>query len=536
LAQVVFPCPSGGRGDPARARARAALRGQGRAMGTSDIAVERVQALLKVDTSGGSLYEHLVRVVQKLGEEPAGALAQLETLSRHLKQSNFRGEPAPDDSKPVNVDAASEALRQLFSANSLKLVRPPPSDPKTVLATVQNFMEDAAMFEWAGVGFGRQESYHLAMSLRRLAMDTPALEELRIWGKVMGTEGDYYVAEGVLQAPGDVPPPPPFVLPSAPEHDVEPRGQGPNTYTYWVAQDAVSPWVRLPAARASHIAAARNIQKFMTGNLENAVLSTPWFPGEERHLLRAQIARITSGCKLATAGWFEKVEDAEPPVPKGTIKMVDEPLEAFPGLDAIGTQEAWVHAAPFLLPNGRSQWPDLSLVESAVSENQLPPGVQVTEKELADWMEAKEKDEEVAPDLILAGIDNDLAARKADDGDPTPAWSIRSCGDKGKYTNDKDEEVMHSVVAVRSLIWPGAVAVAQGKRFANLYVGYGLKCGMMVPPDKESGLPLPLDGACPFMPLVPGEIQEEPNDLIEKEEPNPEEDTKESEAGSHDGD
>ena len=35
-----------------------------------------------------------------------------------------------------------------------------------VLGAVQNFMEDAAMFEWAGVGFGRQESYHIAMSLR----------------------------------------------------------------------------------------------------------------------------------------------------------------------------------------------------------------------------------------------------------------------------------------------------------------------------------------------------------------------------------
>jgi len=46
---------------------------------------------------------------------------------------------------------------------ALQLVRPP-SDPTAapkVLGAVQNFLEDATMFEWAGVGFGKQESIHL---------------------------------------------------------------------------------------------------------------------------------------------------------------------------------------------------------------------------------------------------------------------------------------------------------------------------------------------------------------------------------------
>merc|ERR1712000_76311 len=79
----------------------------------------------------------------------------------------------------------------------------------------------------------------------------------------------------------------------------------------------------------------------------------------------------------------------------------------------------------------------------------------------------------------------------------------------------------HCVTSVRSLLWPGAISVAQGKRFANLYVGYGLKCGTLVPGDKVSKLPLPLRGTCPFSPLEPADIMEEPNDLEEYEEPNP---------------
>lgn len=59
-------------------------------------------------------------------------------------------------------------------------------------------------------------SYHLGMSLRKLAAES-SLESLRLWGKVLGTAGDYYVAEGTLPAAAAV---------ALPGDDVEPRGQG----------------------------------------------------------------------------------------------------------------------------------------------------------------------------------------------------------------------------------------------------------------------------------------------------------------------
>jgi radial spoke head protein 4A len=493
-------------------------------MGTSNIALERVQALLKVDTGSGSLYDHLIRVVRKLSEDkPDDALAQLETLSRHLKQANFRGEAAPDEGKAVSVDAAAEELRQMWCADSVKLVRPPAS-PMPVLAAVQNYLEDAAMFEWAGVGFGKQESYHIAMSMRRLATDTPSLDSLRLWGKILGTQGDYYVAEGTLQAAGEGPSPPPFVLPGTAEYDVEPRGEGPNTCAYWVAKSPTAPWVRLPAARASHIVAARNVQRIMTGDLASPVLTAPWFPGEERHLLRAQIARITATCKLAVKGWLE----VDPDKGDGKLmKIVEDPLGSFPSQEELDGAGGWTHAAHFLLQTGRSRWPDLDAISAAREEN---PTL-ISEKELADMQDAKDnKDTEHE---CLETIEADLDERKPDDVESTVAWQFKSHGDKGIYNKG---DISHRLSSVRSLIWPGAISVAQGKKYANLYVGYGLKCGTLVPGDKASGLPLPLKGTCPFSPLEPAEIMEEPNDLEEYEEPNPLDKDAESDKGSMDGD
>ena len=48
------------------------------------------------------------------------------------------------------------------------------------------------------------------------------------------------------------------------------------------------------------------------------------------------------------------------------------------------------------------------------------------------------------------------------------AWSFRLCpGGSGSAAT--------SIVAVRSLIWPGATAVAAAKKYNNVYVGYGIQ-------------------------------------------------------------
>lgn len=492
-------------------------------MGTSEIAVERVEALLKIDTGSGSLHDHLVRLSRKLAEEkPGEALAQLETLSRHLKKSNFRGAPAPDEAIPVVADTEAVDTQLQWCGNVMNLIRQP-SDPTAqprVLGAVQNFLEDAAMFRWAGVGFSQQESYHIGASLRWLASETPSIESLRCWGKILGTDGDYLVAEGSLKsvpkaadAPENAP-----VLPDSPEFDVEPRGEGANTFTYWVSSGGCAPWVRLPAARASHIVAARSIKRILSGKLDSPVLSMPWFPGKERHLLRAQIARISATCSLATKDWY--VEDDEAP---GKLKQAEDPIAAFPAPEELASDAAWVHRMPCLNKIGKCSYPDVSALQEAelINEEQA--------KAIAAQIEAEGEQK-----AILAGVDQDLAEVKPEGDDVNVvAWSYKVFGDKGLYKFADADNKTHQVTAARSMLWPGATTVAQGTKFANIYIGYGTKCGSLLPANPLTGLPL-VAGTEAFSPTVPDDICDEPLDLEEHDEPNPCEDDVESEGGSVD--
>lgn len=46
-----------------------------------------------------------------------------------------------------------------------------------------------------------------------------------------------------------------------------------------------------------------------TGDLEKKVVTNPHFPGFEKHLLRAQIARISQTTQLVTTGIYKVNED-----------------------------------------------------------------------------------------------------------------------------------------------------------------------------------------------------------------------------------
>jgi len=60
------------------------------------------------------------------------------------------------------------------------------------------------------------------------------------------------------------------------------------------------------------------------------------------------------------------------------------------------------------------------------------------------------------------------------------------------------------VNVIKSLRWPGAVTVSKGGKFANVYVGYGLKRG-----DTS------------FSPTEPPEVLKDPVDQPENPEPTP---------------
>lgn len=63
---------------------------------------------------------------------------------------------------------------------------------------IPNVLEEARIFEWAGVSFGEEETFKLQKAMKRLALLSGATR-LRFWGKIYGVQRDYWVIEGVLE-------------------------------------------------------------------------------------------------------------------------------------------------------------------------------------------------------------------------------------------------------------------------------------------------------------------------------------------------
>lgn len=120
------------------------------------------------------------------------------------------------------------------------------------------------MFEWAGISFGEEETYKLQKSLKKLAVMSGATA-LRFWGKVYGSQKDYYVVEGDLSKKEE------------PSRDAqqEVRGEGANRHVYWVTDNVLHDWIQLPDTTPAQIAAARQIKHVFTGDLAAAIDSNP---------------------------------------------------------------------------------------------------------------------------------------------------------------------------------------------------------------------------------------------------------------------
>ena len=141
---------------------------------------------------------------------------------------------------------------------------------------IPNVMDEARIFEWAGISFGEEETYKLSKALKRLATLSGA-SRLRFWGKILGVNRDYWVIEGVLDAAEE----------ERSHWSQEKRGEGVNKLVYWVNDNLLEDWIQLPDVTPHHIVAARLIKHIATGNLNASIDSNPPFPGKERHFLRA---------------------------------------------------------------------------------------------------------------------------------------------------------------------------------------------------------------------------------------------------------
>jgi radial spoke head protein 4/6 len=317
---------------------------------------------------------------------------------------------------------------------------------------VPDLLDDANVYQWAGIGFGQQELYRLQKSLKKLAADSGAAK-LKFFGKIRGTDNDYYIAEGEVEggeeAEGEEKP-----------ADFEAKGSGINKMTYWVSHSSFDKWVMLPDISPADMGASRRIKILFTGDLERPIFADPYFfkaKKTEKHYLRAQIARIVHSTTLCPKGLFRLQEDSTKEIEDNAPEDGgDIPL---PSTKAMANPSMWVHYTVGILKNNRT----------AHMEPEVPEGMEIEPEELLKQIEAKDPYE---PRLKEISQDSPVVVSKNQKINP---WVVKEMGDSTEYKTENGKIVSNGVIVVRSLQWPGSFNFYYQGKYMNIYVGNGHK-------------------------------------------------------------
>lgn len=442
--------------------------------------------------SGITMYDHLVDILTKvLDEKPEKVVDILQDYSRNEKKYKFYPEK---DTIQEKQEISSEVIlaheqKDLFNRKDIEV-------PDTVgdieaeeeeRLILPDIMENAFYFEQAGVGLGREEQFRTFLALKQLT-DTYQLKSCRFWGKILGIQSNYIIAEvefrpgedplynngeemdehdvdnSPLSSPAftgengeetedqDVPKPnykPPVLIPQ------EAYGEGCNTKVYYACNNAGLSWHRLPPVTPQQIQVARQIRKLMTGDLDAPVVSYPPFPGNEANYLRAQVARISAATHISPQGYyiFEEDEEEEDEEEGRTSFVTNEDFEGIPVSDLCDPSFAfWVHHNQYILPQGRTSWFDPNFKNEEEIEDD-------EDEEEEDREEPEDTEPEEGP-ALLTPLSEDEAIKD------TPAWTaVKSTSLVSQY----------AIAVMHSNLWPGAHAFATDKKFDNVYIGHGLK-------------------------------------------------------------
>ena len=260
-------------------------------------------------------------------------------------------------------------------------------------------------------------------------------------------------------------------------------------------------WTRLPDVAPKEIEAARSIKILLTGDLNRDIITNPFFYGKEKNYLRAQIARVTHGTTLlARAMW--KIDEADP----RNIAPEEGPEDGselpLPTTAAMANPTMWAHGVPNILKNCKTQH----------QEQEEAPADWDPEKEYVpeDYLKMLEAEDPYEPLLKPITADSPVGLSEKI---KQPAWSVRLLGDPEEY---KHEEVdgpqsvptkSYGVVVVRSLVWPGSLTFYYQGRIIQFYVGNLHKW--------EYGKH--------FFPVVTPDINSDPDEYQDGDEPNPKE-------------
>jgi len=453
-----------------------------------DIEVINAKAeLLKSKDGEPSTYDILARTIRiMLDERPNNPADVLAPIISRVQKETCVGESSLTSLQTVTEPSTevkmAEQQRNLFESVGNGGDEAPEDDDEAQMSPLPDMQELLYYFEQGGVGLGREEWIKVYFALKKLT-DTVSVTSCRFWGKILGLQKNYYIAEVQFRdedeyAEGenenDVSEdsnenneeneddessdkfPPKSSFKPAPKPATEEAGKaGVNKFVYFVCNQPGEEWVRLPSCTPYQIQISRQITKFLTGDLSAPVNCFPNWEGNESNLLRAQIARISAGTIIAPLTYFqfddeEEVEDEE----LGQTEFIENPdFEGVALRDlADPNLQSWVHSRLHILQQGRCIWSDPNSKEDGDVEDE--------EEEDEGDDDVRETEQEIGPPL-LTPLSDDVEVGGL------PPWST--------HLSSGLSLIHHSVVIVKSNLWPGAVAFCNGRKFENIYIGYGMK-------------------------------------------------------------
>ena len=355
--------------------------------------------------------------------------------------------------------------------------------------TVNNYMEDllqqSKLFEWGGISFSDEEWYKIRMAMKKILLDNDC-EYLRFFGKIYGIKSDYYIIQGLLKT---------YPMKN-PQVHVESRGnEGINRYTFWVSNSILESWYELPDITHEQIVASRRFKYHLTGDLNAKVKSFVSFPGKEMHLLKCQIIRILHSNCIVPKGYYKISENFKEQL-EGKVTEIDEEFKSPTFEEMKGAEgESWVHEHAYIYPSGK-------VIDPSV-EAQVDRLKGINEDE---GYKVKEGEGENVNEIDLK------------------YWKAKVVGDQIMHNKANGDPITHAVVLIRNTRWPGTLTVWKEEKFANIYVGYGIKAigenyypTQLMKVDKD-----------------PQDLEEQKEPFPEKEPPKPEE-KKEGEEGEGEG-
>ncbi|CAI5784573.1 Uncharacterized protein PODLI_1B006449 [Podarcis lilfordi] len=454
--------------------------------GPRALAIKNAKAyLLKTSLKTGvSLYDHLADMLAKiLDERPENPADIIENISKEVKCARFQKklDTLRDEYEKHPTFELAEMYKTLFQKGGGEGTDQEMEEelPETPLP---NVMETAFYFEQAGIGLSLEEYYHIFLALKQL-VNTHPIQTCRFWGKILGIEANYIVAEIEFregeeeeeaeeeelaeegQKEGsegrdedeeedeekDEPPKPNYKPP--PVIPKEDNRTGANKYTYFVCNEPGKPWVRLPHVTPAQIVNARKIKKYFTGRLDAPIVSYPPFPGNESNYLRAQIARISAATQISPLGFYQFGEEEGDEEEEGGAGR--DSYEENPDFEPISVPELveslanWVHHVQNILMQGRCTW--VNPYQKSEEEEE--------EDEEEERPDEQEESQEVGPPL-LTPLSEDADIQNI------PPWSAETS------TNLVPQ---YALAVLQANLWPGAYAFAIGRKFDNIYIGWGHK-------------------------------------------------------------